>query len=65
MPSEVLNKKALSVVQRIRDKLTGNDFTTTTTGSSLEVEEQVDRLIQEATSHIHLCQCFIGWCPFW
>ena len=36
-------------------------------GSSgaLDVEAQVDRLIREATSHINLCQSYIGWCGFW
>ena len=32
---------------------------------SLEVCEQVERLITQATSHENLCQCYIGWCPFW
>lgn len=27
----------------------------------LSVEDQVDRLIQEATSLENLCQCFSGW----
>eukprot|EP00762_Andalucia_godoyi_P003296 ANDGO_06658.mRNA.1 Serine/threonine-protein kinase TOR2 len=58
--NELLNKKALSVVQRIRDKLTGNDF-----DRYMDVEEQVERLIQQATSHVNLCQAFIGWCSFW
>lgn len=32
---------------------------------SLKVSEQVERLISQATSHENLCQCYIGWCPFW
>jgi len=59
---EALNKLALDIVQRVRDKLTGKDFNTE---ESLEVCEQVERLINQATSHENLCQCYIGWCPFW
>jgi len=59
---EALNKKALDIVQRVRDKLTGKDFNTE---ESLEVCEQVELLINQATSHENLCQCYIGWCPFW
>jgi FKBP12-rapamycin complex-associated protein len=33
--------------------------------SVLDVSGQVQRLIVEATSHINLCQSYIGWCPFW
>jgi FKBP12-rapamycin complex-associated protein len=32
---------------------------------SLTVPEQVDMLIRQATSHENLCQCYLGWCPFW
>merc|ERR1712025_376996 len=59
---EALNKKALDIVQRVRDKLTGKDFNTE---ESLEVCQQVELLINQATSHENLCQCYIGWCPFW
>jgi FKBP12-rapamycin complex-associated protein len=34
-------------------------------GSSLDTPAQVQRLILAATSHENLCQCYIGWCPFW
>ena len=59
---EGLNKKALAVIHRVRDKLTGRDFDAHLT---LDVPEQVDLLIKQATSHENLCQCYIGWCPFW
>jgi FKBP12-rapamycin complex-associated protein len=59
---EATNAKAVSVVQRVREKLTGRDFDTNV---SLDVPRQVDLLIQQATSHENLCQCYIGWCPFW
>ena len=60
--AEVLNKKAISIVDRVRAKLTGRDFPTE---DSIDVPKQVDLLIKQATSHENLCQCYIGWCPFW
>ncbi|XP_031551906.1 serine/threonine-protein kinase mTOR-like [Actinia tenebrosa] len=59
---EALNKKALDIITRVRDKLTGGDFAKRNT---LEVPSQVDLLIKQAVSHENLCQCYIGWCPFW
>ncbi|XP_027052994.1 serine/threonine-protein kinase mTOR [Pocillopora verrucosa] len=59
---EALNKKAVAIVNRVRDKLTGSDFTS---NNNLDVPTQVDLLIKQATSHENLCQCYIGWCPFW
>lgn len=59
---EAVNKKAVTVINRVRDKLTGRDFDPNVT---LDVPAQVDLLIKQATSHEHLCQCYIGWCPFW
>lgn len=59
---EAVNKKAIQITARVRDKLTGNDFPQET---NLEVKKQVDLLIQQATSNENLCQCYIGWCPFW
>ncbi|KRZ41765.1 Target of rapamycin, partial [Trichinella pseudospiralis] len=66
-PSEFVSRKALDIIQRIRDKLTGRDFSSacSTTSKSLTVQAQVDLLIQQALSHENLCQCYIGWCPFW
>lgn len=60
--SEALNKKAVAIVHRVRDKLTGRDFCTE---EPLDVHRQVELLIAHATSHENLCQCYIGWCPFW
>lgn len=88
-----LIEKAVVVIRRVMDKLTGLDFpdavcNTCTDGSSsshgshssssnnvfahhhqqqhaLEVHDQVDRLIKEATSNENLSQSFFGWCPFW
>merc|ERR1719411_941366 len=61
-PPEALNKKALDIIHRVRDKLTGRDFDPK---ECLDVKKQVDYLIQQATSNENLCQCYIGWCPFW
>lgn len=60
--SEALNKKAVAIVNRVRDKLTGRDFNN---DEPLDVHKQVELLIAQATSHENLCQCYIGWCPFW
>eukprot|EP01119_Soliformovum_irregulare_P019910 TRINITY_DN6394_c0_g1_i2.p1 TRINITY_DN6394_c0_g1~~TRINITY_DN6394_c0_g1_i2.p1 ORF type:complete len:736 (-),score=240.02 TRINITY_DN6394_c0_g1_i2:105-2312(-) len=60
---EILNRRALQVIKRVSRKLTGRDFGD---GSEvLNVGDQVNKLIQQATSHDNLCQCFVGWCPFW
>lgn len=55
---EALNKKALAIITRVRDKLTGRDFSHEET---LSVRRQVDLLIQQATNNENLCQCYIGW----
>ena len=58
IPSEVMNKKAVNIINRVRDKLTGRDFATE---DPVDVHRQVELLIQQATSHENLCQCYIGW----
>ncbi|CEM08834.1 unnamed protein product [Vitrella brassicaformis CCMP3155] len=57
---EMLSTYARSVIRRVDSKLSGTDF-----GSEHDIPGQVERLIQEATSHENLCQCYLGWCPFW
>ncbi|KAF2843628.1 phosphatidylinositol 3-kinase tor2 [Patellaria atrata CBS 101060] len=59
---EVQNVRALEVLARVKDKLTGRDFKTI---EPLHFETQVDRLIREATNLENLCQHYIGWCSFW
>ena len=59
---EVLNEKAVTVINRVKEKLTGTDFKP---DEKLEVSEQVAKLIQQATSSENLCQGYFGWCPFW
>src|SRR3990167_3294021 len=59
---EVLNEKAVAVITRVQQKLTGTDFAS---NNRLTVEEQVAKLIEEATSSENLSQSYFGWCPFW
>jgi hypothetical protein len=61
-----LIEKAVVVIRRVMDKLTGLDFADSTGHAhALDVPDQVDRLIREATSNENLSQSFFGWCPFW
>jgi hypothetical protein len=61
-----LIEKAVVVIRRVMDKLTGLDFADSTgQAHALDVPDQVDRLIREATSNENLSQSFFGWCPFW
>jgi len=63
---EALNEKALKVIRRVQDKLAGTDFPDRDeNGDPLDVVDQVQRLIVQATSVENLCQLFIGWCAFW
>ena len=50
--------RALEVITRIEAKLTGRDFVKTSDDSDLAVDQQVDRLIKEATSVENLCQLY-------
>eukprot|EP00298_Acanthocystis_sp_HF-20_P015218 c21063_g1_i3.p1 GENE.c21063_g1_i3~~c21063_g1_i3.p1 ORF type:complete len:138 (+),score=58.60 c21063_g1_i3:44-457(+) len=58
---EILNQKALEVIDRVEAKLRGTDFGQIV----LKVEDQVEKLIEQATSHDNLSQLYVGWCPFW
>lgn len=63
-----LSEKAILVIRRVMDKLTGLDFNTTFPQKhqvALDVAQQVERLMDEAMSNENLCRSFIGWCPFW
>ncbi|KAH0559920.1 hypothetical protein GP486_003558 [Trichoglossum hirsutum] len=59
---EVQNARALQVLERVKAKLTGHDFRP---NEELAVPDQVDKLLQQATSLENLCQHYIGWCSFW
>lgn len=61
---EALNKKAIKLIRRVEDKLAGTDFPDCDE-EPLDVQEQVQRLIVQATSVENLCQLFVGWCAFW
>jgi len=61
---EALNEKALKVIRRVQDKLTGTDFSNDAEEPT-DVTDQVQRLIVQATSSENLCQLFVGWCAFW
>lgn len=68
---EPVADRAVLVIRRINDKLTGLDFANRTpyarlaNADALDVPEQVDRLIIQDTSNENLCLSFFGWCPFW
>jgi FKBP12-rapamycin complex-associated protein len=59
---EVQNSRAVQVLARVNQKLTGRDFKPK---EELNVEQQVAKLIGQATSVENLCQHYIGWCSFW
>jgi len=59
---EETNRKAIQVLNRVKDKLTGRDFDDLI---PIDEKRQVDLLIKQATSSENLCQCFIGWCAWW
>ncbi|KAJ2795843.1 hypothetical protein H4S07_006379, partial [Coemansia furcata] len=55
---QIGNPKARAIVKRIHDKLVGTDFDK---NKQLDVEAQIDRLIQQATSAENLAGLFTGW----
>lgn len=61
-PKEVQNARALQVLSRVKEKLTGSDFKP---NEELTVPDQVDKLLLQATNLENLCQHYIGWCSFW
>jgi len=59
---EVQNARAVQVLARVKEKLTGRDFKP---DEELDVPRQVAKLISQATNVENLCQHYIGWCSFW
>lgn len=57
----LVDKVAVKVLKRIKDKLTGLDISPV----QKDVKNQISCLIDQATSSSNLCQAFIGWYPFW
>lgn len=60
--TEIQNERAVQVLNRVKDKLTGHDFKKE---EELSYINQVDKLLIEATKFENLCQHYIGWCSFW
>lgn len=60
--TESQNARAVEVLDRVAQKLTGKDFKN---NEELDVISQVNKLIMEATKLENLCQHYIGWCSFW
>ncbi|KAJ1922433.1 phosphatidylinositol kinase- protein kinase tor1 [Tieghemiomyces parasiticus] len=60
--NEQINARALEVITRVSNKLTGRDFHP---NEVLPVKQQVSNLIDQATSSENLCQLYVGWCSFW
>merc|ERR1712228_744350 len=59
-----LNEKAVDVLKRVSQKLKGTDFYHLDK-REYTVNEQVHKLILQATSHENLAQAYLGWCPLW
>jgi FKBP12-rapamycin complex-associated protein len=60
--TEMQNERAIQVLNRVKEKLTGRDFKPE---EELSYISQVDKLLIEATKLENLCQHYIGWCSFW
>ena len=60
--AEIQNERAVQVLNRVKEKLTGRDFKP---NEELTFIQQVDKLLVEATKLENLCQHYIGWCSFW
>ena len=56
--AEIQNEKAVQVLNRVKEKLTGHDFKP---DEELTPILQVDKLLLEATKLENLCQHYIGW----
>jgi FKBP12-rapamycin complex-associated protein len=57
-----LNKIAQILINRITQKLTGMDFNN---DKPFDIKEQINILINQATSNENLAQSYLGWYPFW
>lgn len=60
--AELQNERAVTVLNRVKEKLHGKDFKP---NEELTYINQVDKLLIEATKLENLCQHYIGWCSFW
>ena len=46
-------------------RLTGREFAVSEESDDLTIEQQVGKLIEQATLVENLCQLYVGWRPFW
>ena len=60
--SDDFNQVVKIALERVSDKIKGTDFNK---NEELKIDEQIQRLIIQATSHENLSQSYLGWCPFW
>jgi FKBP12-rapamycin complex-associated protein len=60
--SDDFNQVVKITLERVSDKIKGTDFNK---NEELKIDEQIQRLIIQATSHENLSQSYLGWCPFW
>ena len=66
---EFMNERAIHVIKRVQDKLSGNDFQSDPlqyfhddgVSNELDVKDQVQRLIVQATNTENLVQLYSGW----
>ncbi|KGG50405.1 phosphatidylinositol 3-kinase Tor2, partial [Mitosporidium daphniae] len=63
MPQDHATIKVLKAISRVSEKLAGTDFQHQE--KPLDYKSQVSLLIDQATDIENLCQCYVGWCPFW
>lgn len=59
--TQQMHQEAERIIGRVRDKLSGKDFAIDTIGTSLNVPDQVARLIRQATSYEVLSAAYFGW----
>ncbi|CAG8548131.1 1491_t:CDS:2 [Ambispora leptoticha] len=59
--AQVRNTYAINILRRVKSKLEGKDFDHVT---KMSVEEQVDKIIKQATDIDNLCVMYEGWTPW-
>ena len=71
---DLLKQRSREAIDRVKIKLNGYDFLPQQHIYSfmidggmqeMDIRTHVDRLIEQATLAENLCQCYIGFCPFW
>ncbi|CAG8482825.1 1541_t:CDS:2, partial [Ambispora gerdemannii] len=59
--AQIRNTYAVNILRRVKSKLEGKDFDPVT---KMSVEEQVDKMIRQATDIDNLCVMYEGWTPW-